>query len=318
MNRRDFLAATASATALFPMLGAQQDTAFPIIDTHIHLFDTTRKQGVPWPTPKDGMLYQPALPERYRSIARPLGIVGAIVVEASPWIDDNQWVLDVAATDPMIVGVIGNLEPGTPDFRPHLDRLQRNPLFRGIRYGNLWGRNLSAQLSNPQFVDDLRYLAQAGLVLDTANPNPDLLAAVVRLTDQIPAIKVIIDHLPQMAMPNAKEDRSRYESILKELGKRPQVFVKVSEVLRRIDGTIPTSLNFYRSRLDEIFDQFGEERLLYGSDWPNSDQWKPFDVGLGLVQDYFMAKGRSIAEKYFWRNSIAAYHWQKREPSQPR
>ncbi|NDU95407.1 amidohydrolase family protein [Spirosoma terrae] len=317
MNRRDFLAATASATALFPMLTTQPNAAFPIIDTHIHLFDTTRKQGVPWPTPKDGELYQPALPERYRMIAKPHGIVGAIVVEASPWVDDNQWVLDVAANDPMIVGMIGNLEPGTPDFRPHLDRLKRNPLFRGIRYGNLWGRNLSAQLSNPQFVDDLRYLAQAGLVLDTANPNPDLLAAVLRLTDQVPALKVIVDHLPQMTIPTAKADQSRYETVLKELGKRLQVFVKVSEVLRRVDGTIPTSLNFYRSRLDEIFEQFGEDRLLYGSDWPNSDQWKPFGVGLGLVRDYFLSKGPTTAEKYFWRNSIVAYHWQKRESSQP-
>src|SRR5882724_2883242 len=104
---------------------------FPIIDTHIHLFDPTRPQGVPWP-PSDSSIYKPALPGRFRQLAEPLGVRGAIEVECSPWLEDNQWVLDVAAKDKIIVGTIGNLEPGKPDFRKHLERLHKNPLFRGI------------------------------------------------------------------------------------------------------------------------------------------------------------------------------------------
>ncbi|GAB4025987.1 amidohydrolase family protein [Spirosoma gilvum] len=268
--------------------------------------------------PTDGILYQPALPDRYRQVVVPLGIVGAIVVEASPWVDDNQWVLDQAAQDKIIVGTIGNLEPGKPDFRQQLDRFQRNPLFRGIRYGNLWNRNLSAQLSNPRFVSDLQALAQAGLVLDTANPNPALLAAIVRLTDQVPTLRVIIDHLPQMTPPQETAARKASEASLQTLSQRPQVYVKISEVLRRVDGTVPQELSFYRDRLDTLFDLFGEDRLLYGSDWPNSDQWLPFDAGLKLVSDYFLSKGRSVAEKYFWKNSLKAYQWVRRDASQPK
>ncbi|MFD2934701.1 amidohydrolase family protein [Spirosoma flavum] len=317
MNRRNFLALAAGASAGLPALRRQEDTAIPIIDAHIHLFDTTRPQGVPWPTKNDGILYQPALPDRYRKLAVPLGIVGAIVVEASPWLGDNQWVLDVAAKDKIIVGTVGNLAPGKPDFRQQLDRFQRNPLFRGIRYGNLWDRDLPGQLSNPKVVSDLQFLAQAGLVLDTANPNPALLAAIVRVTDQVPTLRVVIDHLPQMATPVEATVRKVYETHLQELGNRPQVYVKISEVLRRVDGKIPQALSFYRTRLDELFGIFGEDRLLYGSDWPNSDQWLPFEAGLSLVSEYFTAKGRTVAEKYFWKNSVAAYHWQKRSPSQP-
>ena len=319
MNRRNFLAlaAGASAAAGLPSLGWEEETAIPIIDTHIHLFDTARPQGVPWPTKKDGILYQPALPDRYRKIAVPLGIVGAIVVEASPWLEDNQWVLDVAAKDKIIVGTVGNLEPGKPDFRQQLERFQRNPLFRGIRYGNLWDRDLSRQLSNPRFVSDLRVLAEAGLVLDTANPNPALLLPSCGSRIRCRTLRVVIDHLPQMTPPEEAAARKVYEADLQELGKRPQVYVKISEVLRRVDGKIPQALSFYRARLDELFGIFGEDRLLYGSDWPNSDQWLPFDVGLRLVREYFTAKGRTVAEKYFWKNSVAAYHWQKRDPSQP-
>ena len=56
---------------------------------------------------------------RIRSLSKarqPLGIVGAIKVEASPWIEDNLWVLEVAQRDTIIVGVIGNLEPDKPEF----------------------------------------------------------------------------------------------------------------------------------------------------------------------------------------------------------
>ena len=131
MNRRKFLALAggASAAAGLSTFGwAEGTSAIPVIDAHIHLFDTTRPQGVPWPTKQDGILYQPALPDRYRKIAAPQGIVGAIEVEASPWLEDNQWVLDLAAKNKIIVGTVGDLEPGKPEFRKQLERFQRNPL----------------------------------------------------------------------------------------------------------------------------------------------------------------------------------------------
>ncbi len=122
----------------------------------------------------------PALPDRYRKLAEPLGIVGAVKVEASPWIEDNLWVLEVAQRDPIIVGVVGNLEPEKPEFPEYLERYRKNPLFRGIRCGNLWGRDLTAQVSSPAFIRGLELLAQADLVMDTANPRVPLLDAIVR------------------------------------------------------------------------------------------------------------------------------------------
>ncbi len=319
MNRRKFLAVSAGASlaAGLQAAGAAQNPAIPIIDTHIHLFDTNRPQGIPWPDKNDKVLYKPALPERYRKVAGKLGVTGAIVVEASPWLEDNQWVLDTAEKDKIIVGVIGNLEPGKPDFSKHLERFQKNPLFRGIRCGNLWGNDIAGQAGNLRFVSDLKALAGAGLVLDTANPDPALLAAIVKLTDQVPDLKVVIDHLPQMTLPTDKAIQKTYEADLRELGQRPKVYIKISEVLRRVNGQIPTNLDFYRGRLDELYATFGQDRLLYGSDWPNSDKWLPFEDGLRLVHAYLMEKGHTAAEKYFWKNSITAYSWQKRDPSQP-
>jgi len=314
MDRRTFLFAAAGIAGL--SLSAE-NFSIPIIDTHIHLFDPTRPQGVPWPEKSDAVLYKPALPERYRRVTKGLGIVGAIEVEASPWLEDNQWVLDVAAKDKIIVGTVGDLEPDKPDFRKNLDRFHRNPLFRGIRYGNLWNRNLGEQLSRPDFISDLKALADANLALDSANPDPGLIEALVRLTDRVPGLRVVVDHLPQLDPPTEKRARDAYQHNLRELGKRPQVYVKVSEVLRRVDGRVPIDLDFYKPRLDEIWEIFGRDRLLYGSDWPNSDKWGTYPQVLSIVRDYFTSKGRAVAEKFFWKNSVKAYLWVKRDPTQP-
>jgi L-fuconolactonase len=318
MNRRRFLAiAAAAACGSVTQTMDAKPPLIPIIDTHIHLFDPRRPQGIPWPPKDDAILYKPALPARYRQVTEGQGIVGAIEVECSPWLEDNQWVLDVAAKDPIIVGTVGDLEPGKPDFRKQFHRFHRNPLFRGIRYGNLWGRSLSEELSKPDVVAGLTELASAGLELDTANPDTVLVATVLRLTDQVPDLRIVIDHLPQYNPPTEGPARSEYDANLRELGKRPQVFAKISEVLRRVDGRVRLDLDFYRPRLDELWEIFGEDRLMYGSDWPNSDHIETLPQELSLVRSYLAGKSAAAAEKVFWKNSVAAYRWVKRDASPP-
>ncbi len=295
---------------------APPKTAMPVIDSHIHLYDPFRPQGVPWPGKDNPKLYQTSLPARYRPIAEPLGIVGAIEVECSGWAEDNQWVLDVAAREDVMVGTIGHLDPGTPEFRPRLDRLCQNPLFRGIRYG--LGRQSGRELERPEFLADLQSLADADRVLDTANPSLALLADVARISQLIPHLRVVIDHLPQMPLPTEPAARVAYATAMKTLRQQPQIYVKVSEVLRRVNGNIPIDLEFYRPRLDQIMEVFGTDRVLYGSDWPNSDQWLPVPDGFKLVRDYFNGLGQLAAEKYFWQNSIHCYKWIRRTTRQPK
>ena len=312
VTRREFL----GELAVVASVGASrfQPSSIPIIDTHIHLFDPTRPQGAPYSGPP-GVPVEPSLPPRYRKLAAPLGIVGAIKIEASPWIEDNLWVLEVAERDPIIVGVVGNLEPDRPDFPEMLERYHKNRLFRGIRYGNLWGRDITRQAENPAFISGLKLLQQGDLVLDTANPRVDLLQAIVRITDKVPDLRVVLDHLP--SLEPTPETRKAYDDALGELQRRPHVFVKLSAVIHRMNGQVSTELAPYRDRLDQLIGRFGEDRILFGSDWPNSDGVAPIDRIVGVVREFFQTQPRQVAEKYFWKNSLAAYKWIKRDPSQP-
>ena len=314
LSRRAFVIGTATATASRALGAAQEAVQVPIIDTHIHLFDGTRPQGAPYTGP-GGNSPTVSLPPHYRKLAEPLGIAGAIKVEASPWVEDNLWALQVAQTDPMIVGVIGNLQPEKPEFSEYLDRHQRNPLFRGIRYGNLWGYDLQKQAENPVFIDGLKRLADADLVLDSANPNIALLQGIIRINDQVPDLRIVIDHLP--AMEPTAATRHAYQAALTELKQRTNIFVKLSTVIHRVDGRVSTDLNSHRDRLDELMDVFGEDRVIFGSDWPNSDGVTSLDKIVTIVSKYFSARPLRVAEKYFWRNSAKVYKWIPRADNQP-
>ena len=293
-----------------------QASPVPIIDCHIHLFDQTRPQGAPYSGGGRGST-EPSLPPRYRRLAEPLGIVGAIEVEASPWVEDNLWVLEVEEKDPMMVGTIGNLQPEKPEFKEYLARYHKNKLFLGIRYGNLWGYNLVAQVENATFIEGLKLLQQADLAMDTANPRPDLLEALVKVTDKVAGLRIIVDHLPSMLQRLDASGKAGVDGTLRELAKRPRVYVKLSEVLRLVDGKPSTDPALYKPTLDYLFDMFGEDRVIFGSDWPNSFAADNLPAIVKIVKDYFSTKSRAAAEKYFWKNSVAAYKWVKRDPKQP-
>lgn len=293
---------------------AERVDSIPIIDTHIHLFDGTRPQGAPYTGP-GGDSPRVSLPPQYRRLAEPLNIVGAIKVEASPWIEDNLWALQVAEQDTMNVGVIGNLQPDKPEFAEYLDRFRKNSLFRGIRYGNLWGYNISQQVDNPIFIDGMKRMAAADLVLDSAGPDLSLLQAIVRLNDRVPELRIVIDHLPGMEL--AKSEQAEYEKLLAELKQRSGVYMKLSSVIHRVAGVVSTELSAYRDRIDSLMDVFGEDRVIFGSDWPNSDGVASLSSIVELARQYLSTQPLRIAEKVLWRNSIAAYRWTPRAENQP-
>jgi len=321
LNRRDILAGGAYAALL---AGAGQALAqspsvddIPIIDAHIHLFDGTRPQGAGYMgSPAYRAISKVSLPSGYRPLATPTGIVGAVVVESSNWIEDNLWYLEVAQADPIIVGVSGSLDPGKPEFAEYLGRYHKNPLYRGIRFSRFHHQEDAKTVLNPDMVANLKLLAQADLVLDTANPSMPLMQANVLLADAIPDLRIIMDHLP--SFDPTPDNQQAYEAVIREMAMRPNIFVKLTEVYHPLaDGTVPTDYEKLRARLEYLFDAFGEDRVIFGTDYPNSYGVATIPQEVSLVKKFFATKPRATAEKYFWKNSARAYKWIKRAPNQP-
>jgi predicted TIM-barrel fold metal-dependent hydrolase len=158
----------------------------PIIDTHVHFYDPTRPQGVPWPPKNDALLYKRVLPADFREVTKGLGVTGVVIVEASGWLEDNQWVLDLAKDDPMILGIVGHIDPATPDFRSNLARFAKHRLFKGLRIG---GASVAGALANPTYLADLAALADADLQLDVLG-DKSMFTPLLQLSDKLPKLRM--------------------------------------------------------------------------------------------------------------------------------
>jgi predicted TIM-barrel fold metal-dependent hydrolase len=308
VNRRNFLIGGASALAV--SAAGARPSSIPIIDTHVHLFDPRRPQGVPYAGPR-GQPPQLALPAIYHRLAAPVGIVGAVVVEASPWVEDNLWILERAASDPLFVGVIGSLAPNHPDFAEYLNRFAKDPLWRGIRYSTVWNVEGGRQVLKPGIVDGLRLLAQGDMVLDMANPSFDLLRAALLVTEAVPELRLVMDHMP--SLDPTPDTQALYDQLIGELAQRPNCFIKLSQVFHKgQDAALAPGLAAHRARLDALLAAFGEDRVMFGSDWPNSVGTATIPQAVSLMQAYFADKPRAQAEKYFSSNSARIYKWRRR------
>jgi len=301
-SRRQALLGAAAASAL----AAQSPHSIPIIDTHFHLYDPTRPQGAPFPRVPNS---PPFLPKHFKESATPLGIVGGIKVEASPWVEDNLWVLMIIENEPMIVGMVGNLDPTKPDFREYLGRYHRNKLFLGIRFGNVWeGQDLVAGIERPECIENLKAFAQTGLTLEVANPRFDLIEATRKLAEKVPDLRIVLGHLQALPLPKDPAVMRSYTANLKALAER-KAFVKVSGLPRTAPGGQGSAdPAVFKPALDLFWELFGDDQMVYAGRNKNA---------LDTLMAYTMAKSPAAAEKFFWKNSIRAFKWIKRDPNQP-
>lgn len=312
LNRRTFLAGAAAATAAAAagnVFGQSPSVdEMPIIDAHIHLFDGTRPLGAGYMgSPAYRAISKTSLPSMYRPQARPVGIIGAVVVESSFWIDDNLWYLEQCRTDPIMMGVSGTLDPGQSDFGRYVEHFHKDPMFRAIRSSRFYTADNGKVALKPEQVANLKLLAQADLALDTANPTMNLMQANVLLADAIPDLRIIMDHLP--SFDPTSENQQAYEAVVKDMANHPNIFVKLTEVYhpRLSDGVIVRDYEPLRARLDYLFDAFGEDRVLFGTDYPNSYGVATIAEEVGVMKRFFSTKSRDVAEKYFSKNAMRIY-----------
>ncbi len=136
-----------------------------------------------------------------------------------------------------------------------------------------------------------------------------ILLPALALSRLLPSLRIIINHVP---FTDWDATPSAMRPAFTELARRPNVFAKISNVVRHVDGKTIDDPAHYRPALDTLCDLFGPDRVVYGSNWPVSNRAGPYATIHHVVADYFATKDRATAEKYFWRNSYAAYRWLRR------
>ena len=289
---------------LFAVLLTACTSAPRIIDTHIHLYDTRRDGGVPWPPPTDDVLFRPTLTQHFDAVCQANGVSGTVIVEASDLVEDNQWVLDLVKHNPdRYIGLVGNLPVGTDEFAGFLDRFAKDKRFVGIRLRSF-----------PKGVDgftdavwrDLNLLAEKGLTLDVLLANYDL-DDIVRIAKRTPNLKILINHCTGLIINGTPADAA-WAMKVRAAAAFPNVYCKISGIFQR-SGRLPApkDVSWYAPIFEVIWKAFGEDRLIYGSNWPVTDRGGEYGEQLEIIKKYFSAKGTGVTEKLFWKNAASFY-----------
>jgi L-fuconolactonase len=266
-------------------------------------------------------------PEDYKIVAAPEGITGTILR-----LKENQWALDLAAEEPLIVGVCGAIKSG-PEFGSELEKFAANPLFRGICYS---GRDIE-NVEKGSLLADMGNLASKDLQLDLLRVCPGFfggpkamraytgtqqsLAGMFKIAERVPKLRIVVEHIGGMPIDGKRIDKT-WEEIFKKMAGYPQIYIKVSGLMEKATSRPENEratelLSFYRPTLDALWEIFGEDRLFYGSNWPVCEHVGDFITnGLRIVRPYFAEKGEEAYAKFFWKNSKKVYKWVPRLPSQ--
>ncbi|VTT99714.1 amidohydrolase 2 : Uncharacterized protein OS=Planctomyces maris DSM 8797 GN=PM8797T_21873 PE=4 SV=1: Amidohydro_2 [Gemmataceae bacterium] len=303
ITRREALAAGVAVAA---GVTSAADERPQVIDTHTHFYDPSRKEGVPWPGKGDKLLYRPVLPAEYKKLAALHGVMGTVVVEASPWVEDNQWLLDLAKDEPFILGVVGNLSLKDADFAKHLARFAKNTLFRGIRVN---APDLNAALADGAQFDRVKALSDSGLSLDI-NGGAETFLLAAKVADKLPKLRVVVNHMGNPTIDGKEPAAEWREAVAAGGAAGANVFCKLSalaEGSRLREGKAPADLAFYKPTLDVLWTAFGADRLVFGSNWPVSDHFASFDTVFPLAAKYAKGKGDAAFAKVFGTNAVTAY-----------
>jgi L-fuconolactonase len=304
------IALIASHTVIFATRASAQDdeaiSSAPkvkhMIDTHIHLFDTSREKGVPWPPKDDAVLYKPHLPEEFTESAKASGVTGTVIVEASDWIEDNQWVLDLVESDGFYVGLVGKLDLTDKQFKKNLQKLSQDKRLVGIRARVA----KSIDFTDAVVVKNVRAMARRNLTLDIL-PHGISVADCDIIARAVPDVRIVVNHCFAYAADGKPVDEEWSEQV-KKLAENKNVYCKVSGLYQHSAvQPAPKSVEHYRLLLDALWDAFGKERLVYGSNWPVTKRSGDYASYVAVVNSYFAERGQEACEHYFWKNAAEAY-----------
>ena len=311
INRRQWIAGSAAGAVglgLSSLFADQPADELDIIDCHTHFYDPHRPEGIPWP-PKNSPLYRTVLPQDLRALKQYRPVTGTVIVEASNRVEDNAWLLELAKDDPFMVGIVGNLTPGTPDFKKQVARFAADPLFRGIRISV----QLLQDLLQKEQTEDLKLLADHDLELDV-NGGPDTPTMIAKLAVLLPSLRIVLNHIGNVHVTSDKPPGD-WQTGIQTAAKHSNVFAKISALVEgaaRDGKSAPGDLAFYKPYIDVVWNAFGDDRVIYGSNWPVSDGAADYESLQRIVMEYAALKGDAATRKFCSLNAKQAYKWVER------
>jgi len=206
---------------------------------------------------------------------------GSVAVQARQTLEETRWLLELAAASPRILGVIGWVGLRSPDVHSQLKPFARNPKLVGVRH-IVQAETDDRFLLRPDFLCGISLLEEFDLAYDILIYTRHLPVAA-EFVEKFPRQRFVLDH---MAKPPIKAGEiDVWEKGIRQLAAFPNVLCKVSGLVTEADWHHWTPEQI-RPYLDVVFDAFGSERLMIGSDWPVCLVAGQYGRVMDVVKDY--------------------------------
>lgn len=271
-----------------------------LVDAHHHLWDPARRT-YDWLADLDPI----RRPYTEADLRATTPADATVLVQTIASVEETQEFLGIAASSPLVAGVVGWIDLTAPDVAEAIAALRAGPggeHLVGIRHG-AQDEPDPRWLLRPEVVRGITAVAAAGLTYDIL-VKPAQHEATVELADTVPGVRLVLDHAGKPAIADGGYEP--WAAFLTALAARPNVFCKLSGLVTEADWTKWTvgDLEPYAAH---VLEAFGPDRVMFGSDWPVCELAGTYDQVLEAARACTAGLSTSEQDEVFRGTATRAY-----------
>ncbi len=271
------------------------------IDAHQHFWQYDPMRDA-WITPDMAAIQRSFGPQELQPLLAQHGFAGCVVVQSDQSEAENDFQLANARQHPFIKGVVGWVDLRAPDVAERLAHYRQFEQMKGFRHV-LQGEADRALMLTPAFRRGLAALGPLGFTYDLLI-LPDQLAYAQQLVAAFPNQPFVLDHIAKPAI--ASGDLAAWAQGVRALAAHANVWCKVSGLVTEAAWHTWQPPDF-RPYLDVVFEAFGPDRVMFGSDWPVCQVAGGYHAVVDLAQAYLAAFSASEQARFWGENAADFY-----------
>jgi L-fuconolactonase len=275
-----------------------------IVDSHQHFWDLQRFD-YPWMTDDLEPIRRNFGPSDLEPLLAERGVDRTVVVQANPSVDETRYLLEIAAQTDFVSGVVGWVDLADPGIRAVVTDLRNGENGHhlvGIRH-QVHDESDPAWLLRDEVQRGLRELGAAGLPYDLLVRARELPAALQTARAQ-PGLRLVIDHIAKPPIEDGEVEE--WARSMAPFAGLDNVYCKLSGMVTEADWNAwkPADLVPYVQR---VVDWFGEDRLMFGSDWPVCLLAATYGEVMDALDSALGGLGERARAKIYGLNAVAFY-----------
>jgi L-fuconolactonase len=271
------------------------------IDSHQHFWRYNPARDA-WITDEMALLKHDFLPEQFAQESAANGIDASVAVQADQSENETEFLLELAKKNERIVGVVGWVDLLSPHAAERLEHFSHFEKLRGFRHIAQSEKD-DGFLARDDVVKGVAQLRQFGFTFDILIYSRQLPAAI-ELVSRLPEQRFVIDHI---AKPEIRAKKTEpWAAQMRQIAQNNNVFCKVSGMVTQADWHNWKPEDF-KPYLDVVFEAFGTERLMFGSDWPVCLVAASYRQAKQLIDDYVRGFSEADKGKIFGRTAERFY-----------